>query len=87
MAHWKQLPEFQTYNQLSYTKGSIRVGKDRKLCMTTFMRPDADPFSVRIKVTGWAYGNGDLADQPLPEHDDAEKIDFGTLPASKDASR
>jgi hypothetical protein len=38
MADWRQLPDFKTPNDLYYTKGSIRVGKYRKMCMTTFMR-------------------------------------------------
>ncbi|HVV78559.1 MAG TPA: hypothetical protein VHD59_02950 [Pseudolabrys sp.] len=53
MAHEKQLPVMATEHDCRYTNGGIAVNKDRDLCMRTFLRPDATPFSVRIYVTGW----------------------------------
>ena len=36
-----------------YGGGSFRVRADRRMCASTFMRPQIDPTMVRIKITGW----------------------------------
>lgn len=56
--HWKGLRDFQSYTDHRYGGGSFTVGKDRRMWLTYFMHQDADPFSVRIYVTGWEVGNG-----------------------------
>jgi hypothetical protein len=66
-SHPRQLPKFQTHDDLRYSRGAIRVGRKRDLCMSTFMRGDATPFSVRIYVTGWEVGPG--GDPPPPRSD------------------
>lgn len=72
---WRALPNFTSHEQLRYEKGSIRVGKYRRMWMTTFMRHDADPFSVRVYVTGWENGPG--SNPPPRKSDKAPPSYFG----------
>jgi hypothetical protein len=49
----QQLPRFESHRDLSYTSGGILVNRRRDMCFTTFLREDADPFSIRIYVKSW----------------------------------
>jgi hypothetical protein len=55
----QSLPNFTDHKQLYYTKGGARVNKHQDMRITTFMRADADPFSVRVYVTGYDIGDDD----------------------------
>jgi hypothetical protein len=59
-SHPKQLRRFKSCDDLRYTRGSIRVNRNRDLCLSVFMRKDADPISIRIYVSGW----DESADEP-----------------------
>jgi hypothetical protein len=79
-AHWKQLPEFKSHEDLYYTKGSIRVGKYRRMCMNTFVYANADPMSVRVYVTGWERGNNSTLaslDNVMPKSEPAPAAYWG----------
>ncbi|WP_156433972.1 hypothetical protein [Bradyrhizobium retamae] len=52
-AHEKGLIEFTTHSDFQYTGGTVAVNKDRDMCAKAFLRPDADPFSIRIYVHSW----------------------------------
>ena len=52
-AHTYQVPIFKSHDEMRYTKGSVRVDRDRNLFARFFLRHDTDPRSARIYVLGW----------------------------------
>lgn len=56
MAHPAQCPEFTSEMSMQYTKGGVRVNRQRNMFLRTFVKPDATPFSVRVYITGWVSG-------------------------------
>jgi hypothetical protein len=63
-----QLPTFDDKSRLSYTKGSFPVGKNRDMFITTYLRAEADPFSIRVYVTGWDENTGPEKTE-MPKHE------------------